>query len=424
VCLFVGSPPAAAARRGEEVEQLISTVKIGSLRERLETLEKLAQLRDVRQIREWDIVDLLMELAKEDNPRIARRAVAALGDLVMGADKALKALVRTPLVKVLRDSKAHSLVRVEAARQLGRILVSGEFSDAEGINALARAATHGPQDKPEVAAAAILALGDIGDKAGKNIIRNGLGSKDPIIREAALEAIESYLTGENAGSIVDGALGEVLLRLLRDDSLHHNAKERILQAVARTTKHGGPKRKAEQAFLKVIKEESRASTVVAALRALGFAGSPDSASAMVATYERFSKPLEGKEREAETVRAQVCATVGEFFDAWGRQHGLGKAQRAAGLLSELLTKAMMEDQSQMVKKEAIVSLGNLYDRKYDRRKPAAALIALLGVEDTADDLKSMAAESLEVLSGRSFGSDADRWEAWFLKNQHKLAPLR
>ena len=121
--------------------------------------------------------------------------------------------------------------------------------------------------------------------------------------------------------------------------------------------------------------------------------------------------------------AQVCASAGELFDTWGQQRSLGASAQAASLLSELLTTAMIKDESDLVRKEAIVALGNLYNKRYDRRKPVAALIALLGTLQ-GDDMKNMVAESIEMLTGRSFGVDADRWERWFGANQRKLSPSR
>jgi HEAT repeat protein len=424
-CGIIGlsTPALGADKKDETVEELLSKVAIGTLSERLEALQGITQLRDMKQIREWKIVELLMELSKDDNPRVARRAVKGMGDLVMGAERGLKDQVRTPIIKILRDAKRFPLVRSEAARQLGRLLTAGDFADAEGVTALIRIANAEVTKAPEVAAACIIAVGDIGDRKGKELIRERLNSRDTMVQEAALEALEKFLTGRHAKDIVDASLGDLLLRLLSNPRLTPEGKERILQAVGLAVKNGTPKARAEAALLRVLDAEKKESTLVAGLKALAFAGTPKCVKTLVALFERFSKPGEDGADVGMKVRAQVCSTIGELFDAWGRSRTLDGAGGAARLLCELLTGAMISDKADSVKKEAIVSLGNLYDRKYDRLKPVAALIALLA-ETTGEDRQNMIVESLEVLTGRSFGADAERWERWFGKNQRKLMPSR
>ena len=102
---------------------------------------------------------------------------------------------------------------------------------------------------------------------------------------------------------------------------------------------------------------------------------------------------------------------------------VGNKMKPEALLSELLTTAMMKDESDLVRKEAIVALGNLYNKRYNRQKPVAALIAVLSTLQS-EDMKNMVAESIEMLTGRSFGVDADRWERWFGANRRKLSPSR
>ena len=418
----VAAPASAESKGAEAFGELVRKVRTGTLRERLEALARIAQTREPRQIREWNIVELLRELSEGDNPRIARRAVKALGDLVMGADRSIKEEVRKPLQEILDKSANAPLVRVEAARQLGRILSGGEkFADATAISALVKAAK-GSKNAPEVAAAALVALGNIGDAKGVEPIRSGLSSNDSIIKEAALEAVGKFLTGKNADKMAnDASFGGLLMRLLSDQSLSSDAKERVLESVGRAVKAGVSRSSAESAILRILEKEEKPSTVIAALKAIGFAGTSKCANALIKTYTRFITKETDQTTVGNDVRAQVCASAGELFDSWGQQRSLGTTKQAAVLLSELLTTAMIKDDSDLVRKEAIVALGNLYNKRYDRRKPVAALIALLGASQS-DDLKEMVAESIEMLTGRSFGADVDRWERWYGANERKLSP--
>lgn len=405
-----------SAGTAEVIGDQINKAKTAAPRERLEALESLGAIRDSRLVRDYKLVDLLVELMNDENPRVARRAASVLGDFVMGVDRGLKEQVRGPLMKLLQNADRSVLVRKEAAKQLGRVVTAGLFEDAECVNALIKAATPGPNTPPEVSAEALRALGKIGDPKGKDVLRNGLNSTEALIREAALEGLADALAGPKASEFTDPALGAKLLQLVNLPETEGEWKDKVIAVIGLAMKSGA-KIEADAAFLKMLLEEEKPSAVISALKAATRAASVQAANALPKVYERFLPDKSGEDTGVE-VRVQVCGSCGEILEAWARRTDFGSVARTADALLELLVRAVVEDKSDMVRKEAIFALGNAYDKRYDRRKPVATLIAIL-LSPGADDLKNACLESLEVLTGRSF-KEPSRWESWLKANENKL----
>lgn len=409
-----GPPRAAGAT--EVIGELVNKARTERPRERLEALDAIGATRDPRLIREFRLVELIVDLVGDENPRVARKAAAILGDFVMGVDRSIKEQVRGPLVKVLQNAERPVLVRREAAKQLGRILGAGVYEDAEAMNALIKSASPGPSTPPEVAADALRSLGKIGDPKGREALRAGLSSTDPVVREAALDGLVEALAGPKASEFIDPSLGAKLLQLVGMPEAEGEWREKVIAVIGLAMKSGA-KIEADQTFLRILSEEQKPSAVVAALKATSRAASVQAAAALPKVYERFLPQKEGEDAGAE-VRAQACGSCGEILEVWTKKADFGVVSRSAEALLELLTRAVLEDRSDSVRKEAIFALGNAYDRRYDRRKAVASLIAIL-LGNSSDDLKSAARESLEVLTGRSF-TEPSQWESWFKANENKL----
>jgi hypothetical protein len=174
--------------------------------------------------------------------------------------------------------------------------------------------------------------------------------------------------------------------------------------------------------------------VISALKTAARIGTVDVADEIIEVYRRFA-PEEtdtgdpvamASAADARTeVRAMVCATAGVLFAKWSEQARLPGVDAAAAKLIDLLIEAIVKEQDENLKAEAAVALGNLYHRRYDRRKPVMTLIVVLGVERVGAGVKSAAHDSLQVLTDKSFGmEEVDRWERWFKENKNTLAPGR
>jgi hypothetical protein len=424
--VFAGLAPQVSAAPEEEENNFaewIQTAESGTSRERREALAKILGIRDRDAIREWNVIDKVIKFAGDGDPRFARRAARGLGDFAQW-DRTVKNQVREPLVNILKDAEAHGIVRQETVVQLGRMCRAGEEMDRSAMNALLAAAKPSAKYPSEIAAAATRALGRIGTPRAMDVIRENFSYRDredpedTEVRDAAIEAITHALSGEGAKKFAkDPKLINRMLALTDVAGIPTDAKSKILLAVARLMKLGVRAPGVETHLVKILREEKEPDTVLAALKAASLVGSPKVAAILPEVWKRFEA---GKEISS-AIYLQICETSAELFAFWGRKDR--RAPVPAGTvraLVDLLAGAIKEGQSE-VQKEAVVALGNLYSKKYDRNKAVATLIAVLATEGMDEGVKAEAAESLGIITGRaSFGQNAKRWEKWYYKNKSKL----
>jgi HEAT repeat protein len=172
----------------------------------------------------------------------------------------------------------------------------------------------------------------------------------------------------------------------------------------------------------ILREEKHRGTLTAALGAMGAVGSPKAARPVVELYGRFKPKAKGEAERGDDgaeVRARVCATAGELLELWSGRRSLGGATGAARMFTDLLVSAITDDGSDLVREEAAIALGNLYDPRYDKAKAVGALIAAVGVEDASQGVAKATLDSLRILSCRSFETPAD-WERWYEENKGRL----
>jgi hypothetical protein len=426
---------AASVRAGAAADEGMPTpadwleqVRNGTRREKLEALDGLGGIRDAGTLRQWGIVEALLEgtLDDKENPLVRWKIVITLGNIARGLQRDAKEQIRDPLIKVLKSRGAHTLVRVEAARQLGRIATADQFEDRTIVNELTGASSPSRGTPPEVAAAALKALGSIGDPRAREAIRNAMNHRDPMINEAALEALEAALSGPRAAEFVDPAMSGFLVRLASKKDISPEKRESIFKSMGLLIRQGIKIPSAEGLLVKVLREEERVSTVKMAIQAVGLMGTPGAAKALGDVYKRFGPPKDATATdEGADVRAQVCVTIGDIFDVWAKKGPAGAASAGSvRSLVDVLANALIHDQNDRVKIEAAISLGNLYDRRYDRTKAVEVLIAVLGAKNVGQELKKRTAESLQLITGRLFGDDVDRWERWYKENKHTLGAGR
>lgn len=424
---FAGLAPQVSAAPDEEENNFaewIQTAESGTRRERREALAKILGIRDRDAIREWNVINKVVKFAGDGDPRFARRAARGLGDFAQW-DRGVKNQVREPLVDILQDAEGHVIVRREAVVQLGRMCRAGDEMDRSAMNALLAAAKPSAKYPSQVAAAATLALGRIGTPRAMDVIRQNLSyvdredPEDTEVRDAAIEAITHALSGEKAKDFAkDPKLIGRMLALTNVAGIPSDAKSKILLAVARFVQLGVRAPALETHLVKMLREEKEPDTVLAALKAASRVGSSKVAAVLPEVWKRFDASKE----DSSKIYLQVCETSAELFAFWGKKGS--RATPPAGTvkaLVDLLAVAIKEGQSE-VQKEAAVALGELYSRKFDRNKAVVTLIAFLATEGMDEGVKTEAANSLEIITGRSYGDNAKRWEKWYYKNKSKLRP--
>ncbi len=414
----------AAAGTGSAQEKtiadLIGIALRGQPTERLEAIRKLGSYTDPQILAKWKLVDVLLDLVDDDDPRAARAAVRGLGSYARGVKKAIADQIIGPLGKIVKDTERHLIVRMTAVIELGRAVDAERFEHQEAAKTLVSIARNAQEDST-MRVAALGALGKIAPTAASVVIRKSLRDRDQDVVEAGFEALKNCLKSPRAELFAkDRALGGLMANELGSPRASALVKKNALEILALIAGLGVSVPSVESSLIKVLENEEDPEFVQAALYAVGLVGSVKSATAMVGTYGRFGA---GEAGGAGAVRIQICTTAGTLFAYWGRKKQIIRARSAAATLTELLGKILQEDISSRVKREAAVSLGYLYDKGYDKREAVKILIVVLGHDEMGEGIKSAALDSLEVLTRKSFGHDTKRWEDWYKKNARKLAPI-
>ncbi|MHC4251607.1 MAG: HEAT repeat domain-containing protein [Planctomycetota bacterium] len=404
------------------IPETIKAAKRGPQLARIEAIDALAAVRDRESLRQWGVVGVLLELAQDRNPNIARPALRGALKLC-GFDASLKREVMGPVARILRDGDRHNVVRVVAAKGLGELVVAGELQDRPALDALIASARASEAGSPEVVAACIRVLGGIGDPRARAVVRDGLTGgrvRDERakreIRETALDAFADALRGPSAKEWLDPALAARLLDILGERGLPPATRVRAIEVAGLLPPLGVTVPGVEKGLLALVDEAAEPGVVVAAMRALASMGGERAAGALARACARFGVKGAG---ESADVRAAACEVSGEFLAKWSE---LAKVPaRPAAELVELLVKAMADPDKNVVA-GAVVALGNLYDTRYDRTRAAEALVAMLGAKGVDERTKRLVAGSLEIVTGRVFGDDVDRWEELIERDGDSLKP--
>ncbi|MHC4502975.1 MAG: HEAT repeat domain-containing protein [Planctomycetota bacterium] len=401
--------------------ELKRAARRGRTRERVQAIGEIGRVSDPDVIREWALVEFLLGLTLERDPRIAWKSVSALGQMAMGAGSSVARRLGSPFVELLRDPDRHVLIRMQAATELGRMVTGEAGETGVAVNALVRLATPGPEVPPELAAEVLPVLGSIGDARGADAILKGLIHRHPLVRRAALKALSRALGGPDAKRFLTARTGTQLLGLLLDKGTSREGRQCAIAALRKAIDAGHRIPDAESVLVKILREEKHPGTLTSALGAIGAVASPKAARPVAELYRRFN-PKGEVERGGDAgseVRAEACATAGELLEFWGRKRDVHGSVGAARMLTDLLVSALTSDTSDLVRQEAAIALGSLYDRRYDKAKAIAALVVVVGAEDVSENVKNAALDSLKILSCRGFETP-DRWARWFEENAGRL----
>ena len=418
---------AGTGRAQEDIEGIIRiAVSPGRVGSRLEAINRLSAVTDPRIVEEWNLVDVLLGLADNPNPRLAHDAIQGLGNYARGVQRRIAVKIIAPLARIVKDKERHPLARRAAIRELGKTLKARELSHQEAIGVIVAVAGD-TGEEPEVRHDALIALGQIGSVKAKGVIIKGLGDRDEQVSEGAFEAFEMVLRGPNGENFIGPRTGSTLTSALNSPKTSVGTKKNVLKIMGMIIGRYEFKGMSDRPVIKLLETSDDPDLVMAALVAISYMGTEAAAGGIESAYERFKdKPDMGL--KAVEVRTEVCATAGSLFDYWSQLSRLKKGRkalptRAPKTLTELLSKILMEDPEAGVKREAAISLGNLYDKGYDKREAVKVLIVVVGHEEMGEEIKRAALNSLEVLTGKNVGLDLEKWEDWYNKNkQKKLAP--
>jgi len=415
------APVTGLAQRKEDEKspgEYLRIAERGSLKESFEAFDKLGAIRDRESLRQWKVVGGLADLAKHTNPRIAKRALGTLQTLY-GFDKTIKYSLIESVADILTDGEGHSIVRIKAAGLLGSVSVAKELQDRKALDALMRCAKPSDKVPPEVAKACLLALGRIGDPRARQAVRDALSytnaDKDvqADIRAAAIEALETALSGRHAEEWVDRALGSRIGSLLREQGMDAETLSRLMGIAIILKRYGLTVRGVDEMLYKFLEDATDVNVILTALKNVAEMGDEKAVSAFAGVLARFKDDKGGN--EAAKVREAVCEATGKLLSVWSSAKSFPKkgVEQAVNLLI-----AGMIDTNLGVKTQAVINLGNLYDTRFDRRKAAQALVAFAVAKNTSDEMRKHAIDSLEAITGRVLGDEPPKWETWISKSRN------
>jgi HEAT repeat protein len=167
---------------------------------------------------------------------------------------------------------------------------------------------------------------------------------------------------------------------------------------------------------RIIKKNSDSHVTFAAVEAIGRTGDPNLMRLLLKVFDKYK---DNKGSEDITIRSSACAAAGDYITLLGKHQGyLVRYRTNFEKLIERLVEALMRDNSNLVRKEAAYALGNMTGKKFDRRKPVAALIEM--VNDPDESVAKTALDSLKFITQQDFGKDAKAWQRWYQANQRDL----
>ncbi len=410
---------ALSAGEGESVSastqmrRWIQIARGGRTKDRVEAIHQLGGATDKQLLAELDVPDVLADIATDegDNPRVRKEAVDSLVQLTTDVNPALKLKTKDVLLKMLRDSSAHIRIRQQCADGLGKLLKKGAFEDRSAMDTIMTIAENA-REQSQLRGTCIDAVADVGADNFLDRARKLLSDKDPVVRSHATQAIRKLVGGNAAGGT--GML-MVLWTVVEDPGVKLSERIEMLRTIAAMASQGvrskaaGPK---IVALLKNGKDEQLLLVAVEVASMYAEAGA-------VQYIESFYKKLSGAQKTGP--RAEVCYLLGDMMEQFGKRKDFRSVTLAATQVAALLVNALKNDDSPEVAKAASFALGQMYDRKFDRREVVKELIGTVD-EDPEESVRQEAAESLSMITGRDFGLDAKKWLEWYRKNVKSLGP--
>lgn len=407
-----GAPP----KEEDEIWTLKEKALRGTTRGREEAVAKLGGISDENRLSEFKVSDFLLKLARDDaNPsRVRSAAVEAVARnirYVSGfADKAL-----IPFIAILQDRGDSLYVRMKVAAVMANFLESEAVAHRMAFQTLEKVARD-TREEPGLVAAALVTLGETGYVQALPVIKEAMKSSDPIVKQAALVALDKLL--QKASKLAENAdLTGLLISIARDEKLPAEMRKSAITSLAKAAGAGGDGANRMISVLVDIlgktKDPDLALVVVGSLQSVPTASSQ---AALAAAYETFSATPTAK--GYANVRQAVAEALGEFFAPLATKDVL-LGQKVAKTLMDIAGK----DPAESVAVAALYSLGNMDSRKYNRVAVAQDLADAMKQEKTSAP-KEVARESLVLVTGVDLGDDAEAWVKWVNdpKNKQRLLP--
>jgi len=409
---FSMTASAADKTKGDVIEEAKAQL-YGNMSDQTQAVQILAS-QEEQDVRTYEIVELLSKLLKdEDNPRLLKAVVTGLGQIADKAQGGTKGDVRKILDGVMRDKEQHAVVRAEAIRALRPITDAKAYEGKQTVEYLKKLV----DDASTETSIRIAALEFLGGASAEvpDVLKKAIFSSDPNQRKPAITAYISIIVRTKA--TLDGSTTSAMINTIEDEKANEDLRLDLLGMMGIAMKTGSRFMNAGDMLSGIIKKSQKLRVKLKAVTVVGVTLDADLMKILVGVYDDNKDKTEV---EAVALRRAACSSAGEFFGPFGKRD-VSQYKTDMTKLSEMCVTALTSDKDLSVCKEAANALGNMYSKRYDRRRPVAALIETLADKDSG--VSDTALDSLKFMTGEDLGKDLDAWRAWYKKNESKLKPL-
>ncbi len=422
---------------GEKIKEAITIFIGGSSRERVGAAEDLAMFKpeDLITYRAWG--PFIKVLKEDDSPHVQLAVVEALGVQGSDASEFDKRKIIDLIVETIKNENMHSVVRAKAIVIIGPLMPRDTGAKYKGSE---RAwwesekqiitAPLMPEDIGErgllgsylekqlnandtILSKAIMETlnlwnWDLGDRIWKDVVTDDL-----YLRRPAIKALKNQIV--QSDRIINPVEARDLLYVIDNDQKNKDLRIDLINLLTFAVKNGS-KINIADTLDRIIKRNTDSYVTFAAVNAIGRTGDPNLMRLLLKVFDRYK---DNGDAESIVIRSAACAAAGDYITLPGKYEGYFiRYRRNFEKLSEKLVKTLIKDNSNLVRKEAAYALGNMTSKKFDRRKPVAALIEV--VNDPDESVAKAALDSLKFITIQDFGKDTKAWQRWYQANKRDL----
>lgn len=389
-----------------DLATLIQDTKDFSGRVRAAAIAEIGESVDASMIKRNKILELLMDILREDpNLRVRREAVAALSAVATkGVAVKEMAKLADPIMAIAADKAMAPLIRRDAVKLTPQLLDSKSL----GYDSIRQGMLKILNNKKEaigLRAEALKSLAQFGGEQNLEVIMGYLKNRDEEIAAAAVLALAN-------------AADQITLdkcNLTRILSIIKEIKDEevlvvVLRAVSRIQLDEYGERDAKGLIKSYIEHENDEVMIYTAVIAQGI----DYVEVIPTLGKRLAKPFEDPENAVRLVDV-----LAGFSD---RLASAPDARTLRGNLNHL--KAIYAIYANLLQKTEDPKLGAALAWVYgdipeimDRNKAFEDLVALLSVEGP---IGAAALNSLKMITGELYGPNLKKWQQWQEKNRKAL----
>ncbi len=424
---------------GVEIKEAITIFIGGSGRERVKAAEDLAMFKPVDLITYGAWEPFTKVLMEDDTPQVQKAVIDALEVQASNASESDKQKIIDIIVRTIRNENIHSVVRAKAIVIIGPLMSreAGTFykgsvrghGSGKGRNVITdprmlrdfskRGLLASYLEKQLDADDTILTKAimetlnlwnwDLGNIIWKNVVTD-----DPGPRRPAIKALKNQIVQNDRK--ISTVEARDLLYIIDNDQRNKDLRIDLINLLSFAIKNGSQVNIAGN-LDRIIKKNSDSHVTFAAVEAIGRTGDPNLMRLLLKVFDRYK---DNGDAESITIRSSACAAAGDYITLLGKHQGyLVRYRTNIDKLIKRLVEALMNDNSNFVRKEAAYALGNMTGEKFDRRKPVAALIEV--VNDPNESVAKTALDSLKFITQQDFDKDTKAWQRWYQANQRNLA---